>query len=161
MTETKQDTDGASTQHEAWYAEACTMTLDKLQEFLRMMLATRPDSKLGIYHAFVAGALATIVAMATANAQPLTAQASDRVMFIFITRWKGIVGPIKLLRFESMLYPALKSSFDSVISPEIWGYLQSRAQRLLLDPKQRSRTWREHWTRIVTGEIPFGWKLEE
>jgi len=161
MTETKQDTDGASKQHEAWYAEAGTMTLDKLPDFLRMMLCAKPDRELGIYHAFVAGALATIIAMATANAQPLTAQASDRVMFIFITRWKGIIGPIKLLRFEAMLYPALKSSFDSVMSCEVWGYLQGRAQRLLLDPKQKRQAWREHWTRIVTGTVPFGWKLEE
>jgi len=157
---TKNEMDAATASHESWYVQAYDMTLDRLPEFLRMMLGTRPDREVGIFHALVAGALATMIAMAKAHGQKLSPQTSDRVMFMFITRWKGITGPIKLLRFDHMLFPTFGWHFKTAISPETWEYLQRMAQRRLLLPGTAPQDWRVHWAKITKGEIPFGWTLE-
>lgn len=153
--------DAAEESHENWYVMASEMTLDRLPDFLRMMLGTRPDREVGIFHAFVAGALATIIAMAKAYGQALRPQTADRVMFMFCTRWKGIVGPIRLMRFDLMLFPAFEKQFKTTISPPIWEYLQKAASKRLLSPSPAPQGWREHWSKITAGEIPFGWTLEE
>lgn len=137
------------------------MDLDRLPEFLRRMLLTKPDQE-GVLHMLVAGALATVVALSKVHGKGMEEQDADRLMYRFISRWRGITGPIKLLRFDHMLYPALKGSFAPTISESTWAWLQAEAARKLLRSKAPRAEWKWHWQKIaVEKEIPFGWKLEQ
>jgi hypothetical protein len=146
---------------EEWYAEAYKMDLERLPEFIRRMLISKPDQDEGILHALVAGALATVVAMSKAYGKPMDEANAEKLMYRFIARWRGINGPIRLLRFEHMLYPMLKANFASNISSDTWGWLQEAAARKLLKAKNPKAEWRWHWQKIAQEkEVPFGWKVE-
>lgn len=147
-------------EQEGWYGEAYKMDLDRLPEFLRRMLISKPDGHDGILHALVAGALATVVAMSKAYAAPIDEANADKLMYRFISRWRGITGPIRLLRFEHMLYPAFKQGFEPVISADTWAWLQDEAARKLIKAKAPRVEWKWHWQRIAQEkEVPFGWKV--
>lgn len=148
-------------EQEGWYAEAYHMELERLPEFIRRMLLSKPDQEDGILHALVAGALATVAAMSKAYGKPMNAAIADKLMYRFVARWRGIVGPIKILRFEQMLYPVFKQNFANTIGQGTWAWLQDTAARKLLRAKNPKADWRWHWQKIAQDkEVPFGWKVE-
>lgn len=68
--------------------------------------------------------------------------------------------PLRLVKYEEMLYPQYREKFQPTIDPGTWGYLQKKAkEELAKDLTNVSPTVVEHWQTIVAGIVPFGYTV--
>ena len=90
------------------------------------------------------------------------------IMWEFITGWfQEEDKPMRLVKFENMLYPQYKSDFDKTISQETADWLISKAkEKLKLYPDKDCTCYQAahptviaHWQSIAKGELPFGYKV--
>lgn len=85
------------------------------------------------------------------------------VMWDFIRGWEYTHNKtgLKIIDFDNMLYPQECEYFEKKISANTWKRLQEEALTNLNNKEYARDALREHWTSIVDGKIPFGYKLEE
>ena len=145
-----------------WFAEAGKMTIDKLPAFIdKMMNGFHHDYGTAV-HAVSACALAA--AWAACDIEGLTGFQAGFVMWDFIKGWTktGNKTGLKLVDYDSMLYPQYQYKFEKLISQETWESIQKEAKRRIKEDGDHAHPLVvEHWKSIIEGVIPFGYKIGE
>jgi hypothetical protein len=146
-----------------FYLQARDMTLENLPAFINELLSKYKHDYGTICHAFAAGAIATMWAMNKDEKQGgITGFQGSAIMWEFITHWDDQYAdkPLKLINYEHMLYPQYAYDFEKVISEATWNWLKENAQKKLEDNPGVHESVKEHWRKIATGFVPFGYKVE-
>ena len=81
------------------------------------------------------------------------------VMWTFVQRWLHQDGPMKLMKFENMLFPQYRDEFEKTISKDTWKYLQKEAAGRLGSRVDVSTKVKAHWISIASGTVPFGYTV--
>lgn len=81
------------------------------------------------------------------------------VMWRFIQRWLSIEGPMKLVRYEDMLFPQYENQYTS-IGKDTWTWVQEQAKKKLQEHPEVHPKVLSHWKSIVAGTVPFGYKVD-
>lgn len=136
------------------------MTLDKLPEFINHLLNDYTHDYGTICHAIAAGAVATAWAMNNDPHGGITGFQAGAVMWEFVRNWMHEDGPMKLVRYDTMLYPQYEDHYDKVISKSTFDYLQEKA-RENLERGEAHPSVMAHWQSIVDGNVPFGYSIKE
>lgn len=148
---------------ESWYEEARKQTTETLSEFIKKLCTQNHDYNT-ICYACAAGALASAYAINKSSKGGITGFQAQAIMWEFLAEWLYEQNkPLKLVRYENLLYPQYAGEFQNKISKEAGDWLKEKAISLLkeeednkyLDPKVR-----EHWEHIANGELPFGFTIK-
>lgn len=91
----------------------------------------------------------------------ITGFQAGAVMWEFVRNWMHEDGPMKLVKYDNMLYPQYEDNFDKVISKETFSYLQEKAKENLENRNGAASRVIDHWQSIVDGNVPFGYKIKE
>lgn len=145
-----------------WFAEAKKQTLRTLPKFLRKLAKYNHDYGT-ICHALSAGAVGATYALNRSKHGGITGFQAGFVMWGFIRQWyknQNKTG-MRLVDYDNMLYPQYEKNFDKIIDPEHWEALQKEAKTQLETETNAHPAVIEHWQKIVNGEIPFGYRVEE
>lgn len=136
-------------------------TLDDLIEFLTYV-KNNCNYDYGVAPRSIAQAsLAT--AWYFSNIFAITGVQAGFVMWDFIRDWKyqnNKLG-LKIINYDNLLYPQYDDYFDKVISKDTYKKLQEVSQEKLNEGGNVSPKVMIHWLRIVNGEVPFGFRVEE
>jgi len=149
--------------HPQWYKDAKTQTAATLPEFLRRLTEDYEHDYGTICHAIAAAALGAAYAVEDSPQGGITGFQSSAVMWQFIMEWQDYTDePLRLTRYEEMLYPQYRDSFQT-ISRETWEWLQVKAKQLLAERAEPNThpDVRAHWGQIVAGKVPFGYMVGE
>ena len=69
---------------------------------------------------------------------------------------------LKLIDYDEMLYPQYKERFEKVLSASVWERLQDRAKECLNEESSlAAEEVKKHWENIVSGNVPFGYKVKD
>ncbi len=161
--------------HPAWYEQARKVVYERadgqegetLQEFMKRVVDGYHHGYGTVCHAIAACALAAAWAANRMEGARggITGFQSGAVMWEWIQHWQSWEGePLKLVRYEDMLYPQYAHKFVNVISSETWKWLRERAAaRLAENPRSElvHPDVRRHWESIVAGVVPFGYTVKE
>lgn len=146
--------------HKPWYDEAKAMTPDKLGEFIRKLTQNYEHDYGTICHACAAAAIAAAQAVNHSDQGGITGFQAGCIMWSFVRHWMHIDGPMRLVKYEDMLYPQYADKF-SEISKETWEFLQAEAKKHIAESAEHAHpAVISHWQSIVDGAIPFGLRLE-
>jgi hypothetical protein len=146
--------------HALWYEEASKQTLATLPEFVRR-LATRYDHDYGtICHACAAAAVGAAHAVNRGPTGGITGFQGGAVMWEFIGHWQHYKGPMRLMRYEELLYPQnVRPMLE--LSKETFEWLQLEARKHLRERGRANPDVVKHWERLAAGRVPEGFYLEE
>ncbi|MCK5236919.1 MAG: hypothetical protein KAR06_08035 [Deltaproteobacteria bacterium] len=152
-----------------WYKEAGGMTMEGLDSFLYRLTEAYVHSYGTICHALTAGAIATMYAMDKTPQGGITGFQAGIITWDFIRRWKGWEDePLKLTRYNDMLYPQYAREFQQTISPYTWEWLQRKARELMSERSQAHPDTANahhqvfsHWQSIADGQVPFGYTVRK
>ena len=86
---------------------------------------------------------------------------ANGVMWEFIQNWMHLEGPMKLVRFDEMLYPQYEDHFQKSIDKETFKWMQEKAEESIKKHKSANQLVVDHWRRIVDGFVPFGYIIRE
>lgn len=146
-----------------WLEQAKTQTLETLPTFINHLMNDYE-------HDYGTSIKATIVAMiATFNACNKSEQGGFtgfQVGFIpwfMMNEFWGVseVGR-KVIDFKHMLYPQYAHKFEKTMSSKIWHTLQEVAKEKMKEPVENFHPdVREHISKIVAGQIPFGYTVKD
>jgi len=147
--------------HIEWFDQAKVMTLDCLPIFLAKLVDDYEHDYGTICLAITAAAIAAARAVNNSSQGGISGHQAGAVMWTFIQEWLSEKNPMKLVKFERMLFPQYEYHFDKLISADTWQWLQEEARKHLAknDP-YLSAAVELHWRSIAQGAIPFGYKLE-
>lgn len=147
--------------HKSWYTEASEMTADKLGEFIKKLTEDYEHDYGTICHACAAAAIAGASLVNHSEQGGITGFQASGIMWEFIKHWMHYEGPLRLIKYEEMLYPQHADRFNT-ISKDTFEYLQKKAKTYIehREPFAHPKVI-EHWQSIVDGYIPFGFKLDE
>jgi len=146
--------------HKEWYKEAEKMSMDKLFPFINHLLNDYEHDYGTICHALAAGAIATANAMNNSEQGGITGFQAGAVMWKFIEHWLPCNGPMRLVRYEEMLYPQYAEKFEKTISEATWKWLQKEAKKLLESGGNMHPDVKTHMESIVNGKVPFGYTIK-
>lgn len=151
--------------HEGWYVDAKKQTEATLPEFVRHLAHDFEHDYGTICHAVAAAALGAAHAIDhDAEQGGITGFQAGCIMWEFLRHWLEEKGPLRLVRYEHMLYPQYAESFAKTITPDVWEFLQKEAKKLLAEPVRSSFAVpevRDHWQSIADGRVPFGYVVKE
>lgn len=144
--------------HEEWYTSE--QTLETLPSFLKHLTEDYHHDYGTICHAIAAGAVATARSMADWGG--ITGFQAGCVMWEFIQKWMSYETPMKLVKYENMLYPQYAHDFSKQISSETWEWLQEQAKKKLYnaDEEYLHPAVKAHWQSIIDGIVPFGYEVK-
>jgi hypothetical protein len=145
-----------------WFKRAAdpSMTLETLSEFLRELTEDYEHDYGTICHAITAAALAAARAVDRSPTGGITGFQAGCVMWGFISEWQHLQGePLRLVKFQNMLYPQYENDFGRTISKNTWDWLQKRALELLAENDRGNPEVRAHWQSIADGKVPFGYRV--
>lgn len=89
------------------------------------------------------------------------------VMWDFILGWQKTDNKtsLKLVDYDDMLYPQYAYKFEKVLSKDTWEQIQKVAGEQIDEAKKNGHAVHpevySHWQSIVSGNIPFGYKLSD
>lgn len=86
------------------------------------------------------------------------------VMWDFIRDWnyRDNKCGMRIIDYDSMLYPQYDNYFQKTISKEAFESLQKESKRLLEDKKDYAHpNVIKHWQSIVDGKVPFGYVVKD
>lgn len=144
-----------------WYAEARVQTPDSLMGFIKHLMYDYRHSYSSIVYALSAGAVATCWAMNKSPQGGISGFQASAIMWEFLKAWMSMDGPLKLTRYDDMLYPQYDYKFEKTITRSTWAYLQDQAEKRLKEGGSTHPNVKKHWESIVAGEIPFGYTVVE
>jgi hypothetical protein len=153
--------------HEQWYADAKHQTLDTLPAFLDNLANNYIHDYGTICHAMAAAALGATEAIDKSPSGGITGFQAGAVMWEFIRQWKQVDGPMRLVNFDSMLYPQYQGDFEKTMSQETLDWLKKQAEKLIQENNTSSNNLKasstvvEHWKFIASGGIPFGYTIKK
>lgn len=148
--------------HEDWYKEARKQTLETLPGFLKKLTEDYGHDYGTICHAIAAGAIGAAWAVERCPQGGITGFQASAVMWEFIQKWESIEGPLRLIRYELMLYPQYEEQFaNKTIQKSTWEYLQKIAGEKLDNPDNGNAHGdvKKHWRSILNGQVPFGYEV--
>lgn len=146
--------------HEEWYKSK--QTLDTLPSFLKHLTEDYQHDYGTICHAIAAGAVQAARAIDHSPVGGITGFQASCIMWAFAQEWMGYKTPMKLIKYENMLYPQYEQSFSKQISSDTWKWLQEEAARKLEeDQDYLSPNVKAHWQSIVNGIVPFGYEVSD
>ena len=151
-------------EHLAWYMDSCNQTLESLPGFLLHLSEDYEHDYGTIVHAITAAALAAATVMDHSPGGGITGFQASCVMWEFIAKWMGYDNqPLRLIKYEEMLYPQSEEHFDRTLSPDTAKWLQTEAQKRLAEDWEVSPNLAviEHWQRLATGSLPFGYTVKD
>lgn len=146
-----------------WRAEASKQTLDTLPAFLKK-LSEEEHTYDTIVLAIASAAQGAAWAIEHSPNGGITGFQAGGVMWEFIRGWMSFDQPMRLLKFEEMLYPQYAYHFDRTISSETWQWLQDEAKKRLSERADRthlSESVKAHWQSIADGVVPFGFTVKD
>ena len=148
--------------YEKWYEEAKEQTLETLPVFMKKIL-DEPQSYESIVEAIAACAVGAAWAADHSPNGGITGFQGSCVMWRFIQYWMRMEEgePLKLVRYNEMLYPQYNYKFAKTISGDTWDWLQEQADKCLNENGYAHPDVIAHWKSIVNGVIPFGYTVEE
>ena len=84
------------------------------------------------------------------------------VMWDFIRDWQYSSNEcgMKIVDYDTMLYPQYDYRFEKTISKYTWSALQKAAEKNLKDREYAHPNVIEHWQSIVDGKVPFGYVVK-
>jgi hypothetical protein len=147
----------------SWYAEARKQTLKRLPAFLEKLAGHKHDYNT-ICYACGAAAVAATWAIERSPSGGITGFQAGAIMWEFITEWMGEQDkPLRLVKYENMLYPQYEREFDKIISQETADWLKAEAQKRLNDRADDGAhpAVVAHWRSITAGNLPFGYRVGE
>lgn len=86
------------------------------------------------------------------------------VMWDFIKSWSYEDNKcgLKIVDYDNMLYPQYEDKFDKVIPKETWELLQKQAEQELKESGYYANlNVVDHWSSIMNGRVPFGYKVKD
>lgn len=145
-----------------WYEQARNETAQTLPEFIRHLTEDYEHDYGTICHACAAASIAAASAINHSGCGGITGFQAGAVMWEFIQHWMDFDGPLKLLKYENMLYPQYDYHFEKTISNDTWQWLMDQAHKKIEshDPITHPDVL-SHWHSIADGKIPFGYTLSE
>ena len=147
--------------HPAWYAEAASMTLKELPDFLKKLTEDYRHDYATICHAIAAAAVGAANAVERSPQGGITEFQGGAVMWQFIVNWMSDYKdkPVRLIDYSDMLFPQYAHAFAPVISKETHQYLIAAAQKHLADTGLASPDVQRHWEMLAAGGVPFGYTV--
>lgn len=142
-----------------WFEEAKKQTLDTLPEFMRHLTEDYIHDYGTIVHAMSACMIAAGWAVNESPQGGITGFQSGFIKFGILKHWDGVDCPIRIVKYDDMLYPQYDSRFENTISQDTWEYIQEKAHEYLNESEHASDKIIEHWKKIVEGEVPFGYTI--
>jgi hypothetical protein len=139
-----------------WYAEAERVTLATLPTFVQGLTKAYRHDYGTICHAIAAAAVAAAHAVDHAPEGGITGFQAGAVMWEFVRHWDHATGPMRLVKYENLLYPQYAEHFALTISTSTWEWLQEEARKKLAASGKASSDVSAHWQSIVDGRVPFG-----
>ncbi|RLC82411.1 MAG: hypothetical protein DRJ03_19095 [Chloroflexi bacterium] len=144
-----------------WYEEAKNMTMDKLPEFLRRLTEDYGHDYGTICHAISAAAIGAAWATERTPQGGITGFQAGCIMWGFIQHWMSYKDqPLRLVKYEDMLYPQYRDAFEKTISQDTWDWLQQEAATQMQKSGSVSKNVRAHWESIIAGTVPFGYTIK-
>lgn len=106
---------------------------------------------------------ALAVAWHLADVYGITGFQAGFVMWDFIRDWSysGNKCGLKMIDFDDMLYPQYEDKFQKTIRRDVWDNLQNEAITRLEETSYAHPDVIAHWESIVSGEVPFGYRVVE
>ena len=106
---------------------------------------------------------ATSLAISQLNTEDhLTVEQHHEMMWEYLALILGDRGPMKLIRYDKMLDVRHARQFEQTIPIPIFQHLQSQAAHLLTLPTLGvSKAQKDLWEKIASGDLPYGYKLEQ
>ena len=144
-----------------WFEEASKIdTIDGLASFVGHILNDYNHDYGTACHAVSACALAA--AWVACEKEGLSGFQAGFVMWDFIKNWTktGNECGLRLVDYDDMLYPQYEHKFDKVIDKITWHNIQEKAKENL-NTDNGCGSVRNHWKKIVDGEVPFGYRVVE
>jgi hypothetical protein len=148
--------------HLQWYEDAKKQTLETLPEFIRHLIKDYKHDYGTICHAIASASIATALAIDHSPQGGISGFQGGAVMWEFIRNWDHSLKdkPLRLINYETMLYPQFEQNYDKNISKSTWEWLQEKAMNLL-NENRGVDVVKEHWQSIVDGKVPFGYTVRE
>lgn len=142
-----------------WYDEARKQTPETVGAFIQKLMSENGFDYGSICHALAASALAGAYAADRSEQGGITGFQSGFVMWQFVKEWLHEDGPMKMVRYDNMLYPQYEDKFQKTMTPDTFKWLQEQAAKKLADSDRASPSVVAHWQSIVDGTVPFGYVL--
>ena len=142
---------------EAWYKE----DVESVDAFIEKMSTEYVHDYGTVCHAMAAVA---IQAMKKYNRGPqggITGFQAGAVMWSFIQHWMHLDGPMRLVQYEDMLYPANACLFEKVLNQSTFNTLVEIANKKLAANPDAHPKMIAHWQSIIDGSVPFGYSVKE
>jgi hypothetical protein len=131
---------------EQWYLRAKEATLETLPEFIRHLMNDYRHDYGTVCHAIAASAVAAAWAADKEPNGGITGFQASAIMWEFIKHWgMGMDGPLRLVKYEMMLYPQEADRFQQAIAPETWEWLQGKAREQLAEVPKKRQEAREYY----------------
>lgn len=147
----------------SWHEKAVKIkNTEELKSFLDYLMDQNHDYS-SVAEAFISGLRATMRAMDSHKNGGITGFQMGFILSQFMAAEQSIHGPWQIRRFENMLYPQYENHFAKTISRETWLWLQVEAVKLLSRDNLASVSpvVTDHWNKIVSGVVPFGYEVRE
>lgn len=151
-----------------WYEKAREMKPGELSDFMDHLANDYIHDYGTICHAVTAAGIAAMTAMNHTEQGGITGFQAGEIMWQFIRHWTktGNKTGLKLVDYDSMLYPQNRDAFEKVISEGVMEALQKQA-------KEKLHAWKDqveiltddpmilHWKSIAEGTPPFGYTVRK
>ena len=146
---------------EEWFERAKEIkSVDELAAFAKELLIDTQHDYGTVCHAI--GALAVGAGWLGAHIQGITGFQAGSVMWDFVKQWSFSNNEcgLRMIDFDTMLYPQYEYRFEKHISAEQFAKIQEvAAKRLKGDLKFVHPDVIKHWQSIVDGVVPFGYEI--
>ena len=152
----KQVTEEMKPQQE-WFKKAKDIqSVEQLTEFAKELLEDTQHDYGTVCHAIAA--LAIGAAWYGAHSQGIT---GGFIMGDFIEQWKYSDNKcgLRIIDYDKMLYPQYEDKFKKVITSKQFKKMQEVAAEKLEEKDWAHPYVVKHWESIVSGTVPFGYKL--
>ena len=155
----KQVTEEMKPQQE-WFKEAKNIqSIEQLKAFAKVLFEDTQHDYGTVCHAIAA--LAIGAAWYGAHSQGITGFQAGFIMWDFIRQWEYSDNKcgLRIIDYDKMLYPQYEDKFEKVITSKQFKKMQEVAAEKLKEKGMVHPDVVKHWESIVSGTVPFGYKL--
>jgi hypothetical protein len=155
----KQVTEEMKPQKE-WFEKAKEIrNVEQLTEFAKELLEDTQHDYGTVCHAIAA--LAIGAAWYGAHSQGITGFQAGFIMWDFIRQWEYSDNKcgLRIIDYDKMLYPQYEDIFEKTITSKHFKKMQEVAAERIKEKDLAHPDVVKHWESIVSGIVPFGYKL--
>jgi hypothetical protein len=151
--------------HAQWYEDAKKQNLETLPNFISHLMNDYKHDYGTICHALAAGATATMWAMNKHPQGGITGFQAGAIMWEVVRHWQYSSNKcgLRMLNYDNMLFPQHADDYQKTISPGVWDALKKEAKKKMdeADIDFVNQSVYDHWSSIVDGKVPFGFKVRQ